>query len=95
MYNNISIESDVVDKFVLHSKFKPQAIDKLVKGFENGDREQVLLGATGLGKTFTLNSVAENIVKSFCLTGENSFEIVIGKQLFLRERLFVKAVGFI
>ena len=45
--------------FKLVSKYKPsgdqpQAIDKLVKGIEEGKHEQVLLGATGTGKTFTI-----------------------------------------
>ena len=47
-----------MDKFVLHSEFKPtgdqpQAITGLVNGIEMGLREQVLLGVTGSGKTFT------------------------------------------
>ena len=46
-----------MDKFILHSNYKPtgdqpEAIDKLVKGLENGLTEQVLLGVTGSGKTF-------------------------------------------
>lgn len=48
--------------FKLVSKYKPsgdqpQAIDKLVKGIEEGKKEQVLLGATGTGKTFTIANV--------------------------------------
>ena len=48
--------------FNLVSNFKPsgdqpQAIDKLVKGIEEGKHEQVLLGATGTGKTFTIANV--------------------------------------
>lgn len=51
-----------MDKFVLHSNYKPtgdqpQAIDKLVKGLENGLKEQVLLGVTGSGKTFTMANI--------------------------------------
>ena len=46
--------------FKLESKYKPsgdqtQAIDKLVKVIENGEKYQVLLGATGTGKTFIKN----------------------------------------
>ncbi|MFR3310160.1 MAG: hypothetical protein ACLTTQ_06155 [Christensenellales bacterium] len=45
------------DKFILHSEFQPtgdqpQAIDKLVRGIEDGDRAQTLLGVTGSGKTY-------------------------------------------
>lgn len=48
--------------FKLVSKYKPsgdqpQAIDELVKGIEEGKYEQVLLGATGTGKTFTIANV--------------------------------------
>ena len=48
--------------FVLHSEFKPtgdqpQAIEKLVQGLEMGLSEQVLLGVTGSGKTFTMANV--------------------------------------
>ena len=48
--------------FKLVSKYKPSgdqphAIDKLVKGIEEGKHEQVLLGATGTGKTFTIANV--------------------------------------
>ena len=48
--------------FELVSKFKPsgdqpQAIEKLVKGLEKGEKHQVLLGATGTGKTFTIANV--------------------------------------
>jgi excinuclease ABC subunit B len=36
---------------------QPQAIDQLVKGFQNGQKAQVLLGVTGSGKTFTMAHV--------------------------------------
>src|SRR5215213_6415653 len=48
--------------FQLITNFKPQgdqkqAIQKLVKGFQQGQKNQVLLGATGTGKTFTVANV--------------------------------------
>ena len=48
--------------FVLHAPFaptgdQPQAIDTLVAGLQNGIREQILLGVTGSGKTFTMANV--------------------------------------
>lgn len=51
-------------KFKLVSEYKPdgdqpQAIKELVNGVNNGDKEQVLLGATGTGKTFTVANVIE------------------------------------
>ena len=51
--------------FKLHSKFKPtgdqpEAIAKIVDGIERGVKDQVLLGVTGSGKTFTIaNIIAE------------------------------------
>lgn len=40
---------------------QPKAIDKLVKGLKDGVKEQILLGATGTGKTFTIsNVIAQN-----------------------------------
>ncbi len=51
--------------FKLHSKFQPagdqpQAIEKLIKGIEKGDRYQTLKGVTGSGKTFTMANVIAN-----------------------------------
>ena len=48
--------------FKLHSEYQPtgdqpQAIEALVRGVNAGDREQVLLGVTGSGKTFTIANV--------------------------------------
>ncbi|MCR4907871.1 MAG: excinuclease ABC subunit UvrB [Lachnospiraceae bacterium] len=48
--------------FELHSEYKPtgdqpQAIEKLVKGFRDGNQCQTLLGVTGSGKTFTMANV--------------------------------------
>ena len=51
-----------MDRFVLKSEYtptgdQPQAIEALVEGIERGDREQVLLGVTGSGKTFTMANI--------------------------------------
>ena len=53
-----------MDQFKLHSSYQPMgdqpaAIDTLVAGIENGIDEQVLLGVTGSGKTFTMANVIE------------------------------------
>ena len=50
------------DKFILHSDYKPtgdqpQAIEQLNEGIKNGLKEQVLLGVTGSGKTFTMANI--------------------------------------
>ncbi len=55
-----------MERFELVSPFKatgdqPQAIDALVKGLEEGKKEQVLEGATGTGKTFTMANIIERV----------------------------------
>ncbi len=62
--------------FKLVSKYKPsgdqpQAIDKLVRGIENGKKEQVLLGATGTGKTFTIANVISKVNKPTLILAHN------------------------
>lgn len=64
------------DKFILHSKYKPtgdqpEAIDKLTKGVENGLTEQVLLGVTGSGKTFTMANIIANVNKPTLVLAHN------------------------
>lgn len=62
--------------FKIHSKFKPngdqpQAIDKLAKGINEGKKNQVLLGATGTGKTFTIANVIEKVQKPTLVLAHN------------------------
>ncbi len=52
-------------KFKLHSNYQPRgdqpaAIDQLYRGLEAGDKQQVLLGVTGSGKTFTMAKLIEH-----------------------------------
>lgn len=66
----------MTDKFILHSKFtatgdQPEAIEKLTEGIKNGLREQVLLGVTGSGKTFTMASVIEKINRPTLVLAHN------------------------
>ena len=68
--------SYVPDKFILHSKYKPtgdqpEAIDKLTKGVENGLTEQVLLGVTGSGKTFTMANIIANVNRPTLVLAHN------------------------
>ncbi len=65
-----------MDSFKLVSPYKamgdqPEAIDKLVNGIENGIDEQVLLGVTGSGKTFTMASVIEKINRPTLVLAHN------------------------
>ena len=67
---------DPMDSFKLVSPYKamgdqPEAIDKLVNGIENGIDEQVLLGVTGSGKTFTMASVIERINRPTLVLAHN------------------------
>ena len=62
--------------FNLVSKFKPsgdqpQAIEKLVNGIKEGKRDQVLLGATGTGKTFTIANVIKEVNKPTLVLAHN------------------------
>ena len=59
---------DYEHPFEIVSKYKPtgdqpEAIKKLTNGILNGDRFQVLLGATGTGKTFTMANIIQNVQK--------------------------------
>ena len=65
-----------MDKFVLKSAYsptgdQPEAIEALVHGIENGIDEQVLLGVTGSGKTFTMASVIERINRPTLVLAHN------------------------
>ncbi|MGM9834160.1 MAG: excinuclease ABC subunit UvrB [Bacilli bacterium] len=62
--------------FNLVSKYKPsgdqpQAIEKLVQGINNGEKHQVLLGATGTGKTFTIANVIQKVNKPTLVLAHN------------------------
>ena len=62
--------------FELKSEYKPtgdqpDAIDALVKGLNEGKHEQVLLGATGTGKTFTIANVIEKVNKPTLVFAHN------------------------
>ena len=50
---------------------QPQAIEKLVENFRKGANEQVLLGVTGSGKTFTMANVVEHIQKPTLVMSHN------------------------
>ena len=62
--------------FKIHSDYKPMgdqpaAIDSLVAGLKRGEHEQVLLGATGTGKTFTIANVIEKVNKPTLVFAHN------------------------
>lgn len=62
--------------FKIHSQYKPsgdqpEAIKQLVEGIEKGLKHQVLLGATGTGKTFTMANIIEKVQKPTVVLAHN------------------------
>lgn len=62
--------------FELVSKYQPsgdqpQAIEKLVSGIRNGEQAQILLGATGTGKTFTMANVIQQVNRPTLVMAHN------------------------
>jgi len=71
-------------RFKLHSEYKPKgdqpaAIEALVRGLNDGAKDQVLLGITGSGKTFTIASVIEHTQRSTLVLAHNK---TLAAQLF-------------
>lgn len=65
-----------MDKFLLRSEYaptgdQPQAIEELVKGFQEGKQFQTLLGVTGSGKTFTMANVIAALNKPTLIISHN------------------------
>ncbi|WP_110112502.1 excinuclease ABC subunit UvrB [Bacillus sp. CGMCC 1.16541] len=64
------------DQFELVSAYEPQgdqpkAIEKIVEGIQQGKKHQVLLGATGTGKTFTISNVIKQVNKPTLIIAHN------------------------
>lgn len=65
-----------MDHFVLHSEYQPtgdqpQAIEELVRGFQEGNQCETLLGVTGSGKTFTMANVIQKLNKPTLIIAHN------------------------
>ena len=65
-----------MDHFELHSQYKPtgdqpEAIKALSDGVLNGDKEQVLMGVTGSGKTFTMANIIANVNRPTLVLAHN------------------------
>ena len=63
-------------EFKLHAPYEPtgdqpQAIEKLVKGFKEGNQFETLLGVTGSGKTFTMANVIQALTKPTLIISHN------------------------
>ena len=70
------IERQADRQFELVSKYQPtgdqpQAIQQLTAGVQNGTKEQILLGATGTGKTFTISNVIAQVNKPTLVLAHN------------------------
>ena len=70
--------------FKLQSEYQPKgdqpaAIDALVKGLNDGAKDQVLLGITGSGKTFSIASVIQRVQRSSLVLAHNK---TLAAQLF-------------
>ncbi len=66
----------MADRFKLAAPYaptgdQPEAIDKLVEGLGRGDREQVLLGVTGSGKTFTMANIIARVNRPTLVLAHN------------------------
>lgn len=65
-----------MEHFKLHSEYQPtgdqpQAIEQLVKGFQDGNQFETLLGVTGSGKTFTMANVIQQLDKPTLIIAHN------------------------
>ncbi len=68
--------SQLTGEFKLHSDYapmgdQPAAIEKLVKGLQEGNQFETLLGVTGSGKTFTMANVIQQIQKPTLIISHN------------------------
>lgn len=70
------VQGTLMTRFKLHSEYQPagdqpQAIRELVDGLSKGDRDQVLLGATGTGKTFTMAQIIQKTQRPAIIMAHN------------------------
>ncbi len=83
-------QGDIEKPFRLSSEFRPagdqpQAIDELCEGLERGERDQVLLGVTGSGKTFTMAHVIARVQRPAIILAPNK---TLAAQLYGEMRSF-------
>src|SRR5215471_8984591 len=83
-------QSDIGRPFAIHSEFEPagdqpQAIEELCEGLAAGERDQVLLGVTGSGKTFTMAHVIKRIQRPAIVLAPNK---TLAAQLYGEMRSF-------
>lgn len=81
---------NMTNQFRLNSKFKPAgdqpvAIEKLVSGIKAGEQNQVLLGVTGSGKTFTMANIIQNTGRPAMIMAHNK---TLAAQLYSEMKAF-------
>jgi len=86
----LEAQSRATGRFRLTTDFKPQgdqqqAIEKLAAGLRDGRRDQVLLGVTGSGKTFTIAKVIEEVNRPTLVLSHNK---TLAAQLYQEFRSF-------
>src|SRR5712671_101804 len=75
---------EIVSRFTPQGD-QPEAIRQLTEGLDRGDKEQVLLGVTGSGKTFTIAKVIEAVNRPTLIFSHNK---TLAAQLFQEFRSF-------
>lgn len=76
MKKNLKEQGETIMPFEIHAPFapagdQPEAIDALARGVEEGMHTQVLLGATGTGKTYTIAQVIQKVQKPTLVIAHN------------------------
>ena len=76
MEKNLKEQGETIMPFEIHAPFapagdQPEAIDALARGVEEGMHTQVLLGATGTGKTYTIAQVIQKVQKPTLVIAHN------------------------
>lgn len=79
-----------IKSFFLESQFKPsgdqpEAIKEIINGFEKGEKDQVLLGVTGSGKTFTMANVIQHLQRPALIMAPNK---ILAAQLYSEMKEF-------
>ena len=69
---------------------QPKAIQELVDGIQKGKKQQVLLGATGTGKTFTISNVIAKVNKPTLVFAHNK---TLAGQLYSEFKEFFRTTG--
>ncbi len=72
-------------KYRTNIRDQPQAIEKLTKGFQDGNQFETLLGVTGSGKTFTMANIIQNLNKPTLILAHNK---MLAAQLYSEFKAF-------